>query len=182
MFSVIPKNVSRSDFKAAFENSRQTRPFEFVRTGSSSNIPLTPGYRGNTVLKDSYYFTNILFDSLPFYYGNPPIPYIELQTGDRILLYGQTNTIENGIWSVINIIDGYVNIQRPVDYAKNTPIRCGQCVLIYEGYQQSGIVFKNTTPEYDGNQNKIISYNGTSPQNWVPYVTIFNFIDGYYPI
>ena len=170
MFSISLNKVLYSDLKASVENARQTRPFEVVRTGSSSNRSITPGYKGNTILKDSYYFPNILFDS-----------FIPLKNGDRILLYGQTNEIENGVWNVMSIVDGYVNIQRPTDYAKNTPIRTGQCVLVTEGQSIGGIVFLNITPEYDSNQNKIIAYNGTSPQSWEEYssldITILKSLD-----
>ena len=161
MFSILSNKLTYSDLKASVENARQTRPFEVVRTGSSSNRDIKPGYKGNTILKDSYFFTNILFDS-----------FIPLKNGDRILLYGQTNEIENGIWNVMSIVNGFVNIQRPTDYAKNTPIRQGQCVLIVEGQTLSGKIFKNTTTEYDSNQNKIIAYNGTSPQTWQEYTSL----------
>ena len=165
MFSILSNKLTYSDLKTSVENARQTRPFEVVRTGSSSNRPITPGYKGTAILKDSYYFPNILFDT-----------YIPLTSGDRILFYGQTNQIENGIWNVMSIITEeiqYVNIQRPADYAKNTPIRSGQYLLIAEGETLSGNIYKNTTPEYDSNQNKIIAYNGTSPQTWAFYTTLY---------
>ena len=160
MFSILSNKLTYSDLKASVENARQTRPFEVVRTGSSSNRDIKPGYKGNTILKDSYFFTNILFDS-----------FIPLKNGDRILLYGQTNEIENGIWNVMSIVNGFVNIQRPTDYAKNTPIRQGQCVLALKNDQTIGYkrIYINTTTEYDSNQNKIIGYNGTSPQRWEFY-------------
>ena len=164
MFYILSNKLTYSDLKTSVENARQTRPFEIVRTGSSSNRPITPGYKGTTIFKDSYYFPNILFDT-----------YIPLQPGDRILFYGQTNPIENGIWNVMSIIQEeiqYVNIQRPTDYAKNTPIRSGQYVLIAEGSTLSGNIYKNTTPEYDSNGNKIIAYNGTSPQTWAYYSSL----------
>ena len=161
-FSLISNKINTSDLKMAVENSRQTRPFEIVRSGSSSNLALQPGYKGDTILNNSYYFPNVLFDV-----------YVALSPGDRILLYGQTDPIQNGIWTVMSVVSGYVNIQRPPDYAKNTPIRSGQCVLITEGATISGNIFRNTTQEYDSEQNKIISYNGTSPQYWQFYRTIY---------
>ena len=164
MFSVLTNKLSPSDLKNAVENNRQTRPFEIVRV-ASGNIKLTVGYKGNTILKDSYYFTNGYLDG-----------YIAPSPGDRILLYGQIDPIQNGIWDVMSIVSGYVNIQRPSDYAKNTPIRSGQCVLIAEGQTLTGYIYKNNTPEYDSNQNKIISYNGTSPQTWEQYRKIFTLI------
>lgn len=161
-FSLISDKVTTSDLKTAVENSRQTRPFELVRCATNYNIDLQPGYQGITILTNSYFFPNILFDV-----------YVSLQPGDRILLYGQTDPIQNGVWTVMSIVSGYVNIQRPQDYAKNTPIRSGQCVLVTEGATIGGTIFKNITPEYDSNQNKIINYNGTSPQYWTEYLNIF---------
>jgi hypothetical protein len=161
MFSLLSSKITFSDIKNEVENVRSSRPFEIVPVGSDTNINIKPGYKGSNVLYDSYYFTNMLFDS-----------FLQIGPGDRILLYGQNNLIENGIWSVQSVVSGFVNIQRPPDYAKNTPIRTGQCVLITEGLK-SGKIIINNTPEYDSNQNKIISYNGTSPQNWVEYKSIF---------
>ena len=164
MFSSLISNINlkntinTTDLKTTITNSRQTRPFEIVRCGSSSNLDVQPGYQGINILKDSYFFPNITFDSN-----------VILFNGDRILLYGQTDPVQNGIWVVMSIVSGYVNIQRPPDYAKNTPIRSGQCVLITEGLSLAGIVFKNITSEYDSNQNKIINYNGTLPQYWDQY-------------
>ena len=152
------KKLNTTELRTIIENARQTRPFEIARAGSSSNLDVQPGYKGITILDNSYFFPNVLFDS-----------YVGLLTGDRILLYGQNDPIQNGVWIVMSIVDGYVNIKRPPDYAKNTPIRSGQCVLITEGLSIGGIVFVNSTPEYDSNQNKIINYNGTSPQYWEPY-------------
>jgi hypothetical protein len=158
MFSILSNKLIYSDLKTAVENGIQTRPFEIVRTGSSINIPIKPGYKGNTILKDSFNFLNRLFDT-----------YIPLKPGDRILLYGQTNKVENGIWNVTSIIDGSTNIQRPDDYATNRPIRSGQYLLIVEGQSLSGKIYKNITPEYDSNGNKIIAYNGSSEQIWQDY-------------
>jgi hypothetical protein len=155
------KKLSTTELRTTIENSRQTRPFEIVRAGSSSNLVVEPGYKGITILNNSYFFPNVLFDV-----------YVELQPGDRILLYGQNDPIQNGVWLVMSIVAGYVNIQRPTDYAKNTPIRSGQCVLVTEGQSIGGIVFLNITPEYDSNQNKIIAYNGTSPQSWTEYFKV----------
>ena len=155
------KNLTTTELRTTIENSRQTRPFEIVRAGSSSNLEVEPGYQGITILNNSYFFPNVFFDVD-----------VQLQSGDRILLYGQNDPIQNGIWNVVSIVSGYVNIQRPPDYAKNTPIRTGQCVLVTEGQSIGGIIFVNATPEYDSNQDKIINYNGTSPQYWEPYFSV----------
>ena len=157
-FSLISKYVNQSDLKLATESVRQSRPFEGVLCGSDVNIEITPGYKGSTILNNCYFFQNMIIDSN-----------VILKPGDRILLFGQTDDRENGIWSVTSIISGYVNIQRPSEYDINTPIRSGQYVFITEGYKNGGILYKNTATEYDSNQNKIIIYNGTSPQNWEPY-------------
>ena len=169
MFSIISENVSSSDLKNLIENSRQSRPFEIVRYAKNYDIPLQPGYQGINILKDSYFFPANLLQGV--------------QPGDRILLTYQNPTnsngfssdIENGIWVVMSIVLGYINIQRPPDYAKNTPIRPGQCVLALENDLFVGLyqIYINTTPEYDSEQNKIISYNGTSPQTWQFYRFIF---------
>ena len=158
MFSIISENVSSSDLKNSVENSRQTRPFEIVEIAKHMYIPLQPGYQGITILKDSYFFPADLL--------------LGVQPGDRILLtYQYFNPIDNGVWVVMSIVLGYINIQRPPDYAKNTPIRSGQCVLALQNDQAVGEkrIYKNTTPEYDSNQDKIIGYNGTSPQTWQFY-------------
>ena len=158
MFSIISENVSSSDLKNAVENSRQTRPFEIVQIAKHDYIPLQPGYQGITILKDSYFFPADLL--------------LGIQAGDRILLTNQYfNPIDNGVWVVMSIVFGYVNIQRPPDYAKNTPIRQGQYVLALLNDDTVGDkrIYKNNTPEYDSNQNKIIVYNGTSPQTWQFY-------------
>ena len=159
--NINSKKLTTTELRTTIENSRQTRPFETVRAGSSSNLQVEAGYKGITILNNSYFFPEVLFDV-----------YVALEKGDRILLYGQNDPIQNGVWNVMSIVDGYVNIQRPPDYAKNTPIRTGQCVLITEGWSIGGIVFLNITPEYDSNQNKIINYNGTSPQYWTQYFKV----------
>ena len=168
MFSIISENVSSSDLKTSVENARQTRPFEIVEIAKHTNIPLQAGYQGITILKDSYFFPADLLENT-------------IQPGDRILLTNQnpitnltqvfSNDIENGIWIVMSKVLGYINIQRPPDYAKNTPIRPGQCVLALKNDQTIGYkrIYINTTTEYDSNQNKIIAYNGTSPQRWQFY-------------
>ena len=159
MFSSYTK---RSDLRNSVENFRQTRPFEIARCAYNAildgNLSIEPGYKGTTIINDSYFFVNTVIDVN-----------VNLSPGDTILLYGQDDPIQNGIWTVISIVSGYVNIQRPPDYAKRTPIRSGQCVLIIKGENLHGRIFKNMTPEYDSNQNKIFSYNGFSPQNWEPY-------------
>jgi hypothetical protein len=227
MFSILSDNARASDLKNAVENSRQTRPFEIVQYARLENLVVEPGYKGITILRDSYFF--------PQFNTNP------LQPGDRILLYGQDDPIQNGVWNVMSLFAGYVNIQRPSDYNKNTLIRPGQYVLAFlvdyiskfsgsisasnniltvsgpvtghpivldmvlsgtnittgtkitgVGNNQtytispaptlnvnttikgtldvkSPVIFKNTTVEYDSNQNKINSYNGTSPQYWEFY-------------
>lgn len=160
---ITNNNINTTDLKTSVETYRQTRPFEIVRYGSSTHITITPGYKGSTIYKDSYYFPYRPFDAD-----------VQVQQGDRLLLYGQDDQIENGIWSILSIVNGYFNIQRPQDYAKSTPIRSGQYVLVNEGII-GGIIFKNITPEYDGNNNKIINYNGTSPQNWEPFKRIYYF-------
>lgn len=164
------KKLSTTELRTTIENVRQTRPFEIARASSSSNLDVQPGYKGITILENSYFFEKVLFDT------------VELQIGDRVLLYGQNDPVQNGLWIVMSIINvysenqiiqnQYVNIKRPPDYSKNTPIRSGQCVLITEGSSNGGIVFVNSTPEYDSNQNKIINYNGTSPQYWEPYFRV----------
>ena len=169
MFSITSENVTSSDLKNAVENARQTRPFEFVELATHTPIPLQAGYQGTTILKDSYFFAA---DLLP-----------NNQVGDRILLTNQnkesptavfSTNIENGVWVIMSKVLGYINIQRPPDYAKNTPIRQGQCVLAFKNDQAVGVkrIYINTTPEFDDNQNKIIGYNGTSPQRWQYYRSI----------
>ena len=95
----------------SFSYKVQPRPFKSVRAGKNSNIPLTAGYQGAdgpTYMVNSYYFSVDMFGSA------------NLRIGDKILLYAQTNSIENGIWSVSSIISGYVNIQRPLDPGVNS--------------------------------------------------------------
>ena len=163
MFSIISNNVSSNDLNEAVENVRSTRPFELVRTASYTNIKLEPGYQGSNVILNSYFFSDIEFD------GFPPIPGIIVQPGDRILLFGQTNKVENGLWSVVSKISGYVNIQRVTEYAQNTPIKSGQFIIIIEGLRLRGAIIKNETPQFDSNKNRIISYNGISEQIWKLY-------------
>lgn len=158
--SVIEKYVKQTDLQSSIENVRQTRPFELVRCGCYYNIDLQAGYQGINILKDSYFFPIM------------PIDGVTLQPGDRILFFAQNDPVQNGIWSVMSIISGYINIQRPSDYAKNTPIRSGQFVLIIEGQNVIGVLFKNITREFDDNQNKIINYIGTYPQYWEPYLVM----------
>ena len=169
MFSITSENVTSSDLKNAVENARQTRPFEIVEIAKHNNILLQPGYQGITILKDSYFFPATLLPDT-------------VRVGDRILLTNQnpissigfTFDIENGVWVIMSKVLGYINIQRPPDYAKNTPIRQGQCVLAFANDQVAEVkrIYINTTPEFDDNQNKIIGYNGTSPQRWQYYRSI----------
>ena len=158
--SVISKYVKQKDLQSSIESVRQSRPFELIRCGCYFNIDLQPGYKGINILKNSYFFPNI------------PIDGIVLQPGDRILFFAQNDPVQNGIWNVMSIIAGYINIQRPPDYDYNTPIRSGQFVLIAEGQNAIGVLFRNITREFDDNQNKIINYIGTHPQHWEPYLVM----------
>ena len=161
MFSSVTSNsIKQTDLRSAIENVRQTRPYEFVRCASYFNIDLQPGYKGNNVLRNSFYFQEAKIDD------------ITLEIGDRFLLYNQIDPVQNGIWNVMSIDSGYITIQRPTEYAKNTPIRPGQFVLVVDGSTIRGVVFRNITREFDENQNKVISYNGTYPQSWEPYVVM----------
>jgi hypothetical protein len=167
MFSITTDKVTSDDLKAAVDNVRSTRPFEVVRCGSDINLKVEPGYQGINILKNSFFFPNVVFDLN-----------VHLQAGDRIILFAQNDPVQNGIWSVVSIFAGYVNIQRPIDYAYNTPIRPGQFLIVIEGYYLGGAIIKNTTPEFDSNQNKINSYNGISAQYWTPYAYV-NYVTSY---
>ena len=165
MFSIIANKINSNDLNDAINNVRATRPFEVVRCGTDINLKLEPGYQGINVLKNSFFFPKITFDLN-----------VNINPGDRIILLSQNDPVQNGIWSVVSIVSGYVNIQRPVDYSYNTPIRPGQFLIVIEGYYLGGAVIKNTTLEYDNNQNKINSYNGISPQYWTPYAYV-NYVN-----
>ena len=165
-FSLIRDNQTESDLRDDLENIIQTRPFEVVLTTSGTNINIKR-------IDNDYYFTNQNFD-VGYTPASPNVLVsVSVSPGERILLFAQTDPRENGIWDIISIIDGKVYIQRPPEYNKYTKIRIGQCVMILGGRNVNssppgfrGVIFINSTPDYDSNQNKIIMYNEISPQYW----------------
>lgn len=87
-----------------FSYKVQPRAFNGVRAGKSVNIPLSAGFQGpdGLIQKDNAYnFPINMFGN-----GN-------LRFGDKILFYAQTDSSQNGIWNVVNVFSGFVNIQRP---------------------------------------------------------------------
>ena len=97
-----------------------SRTFQTVRTARNTNIPLTLGYQGAFEINNSYYFPVEMF-------GSPLI------AGNKILLYAQTDLTQNGIWGVVSIVSGFVNITRPIDYIEGFLINPGEVVLVSEG-------------------------------------------------
>ena len=95
--------------------------YKMVVTAKNSNITLTAGYKGSIVVPNGYYFPVAEMAG------------ISISAGNKILFYAQTNLIENGIWGVVNIVDGFVNISRPVDYTEGFLINPGEIVLLSEG-------------------------------------------------
>lgn len=96
--------MNRMQPPKSFSYQVQPRPFKGVRAGANINIPLTVGYQGpdgNSAVDNSYYFNIDMFGSK------------NLRFGDKILLYAQTDSTQNGIWNVVSVFSGYVNIQRP---------------------------------------------------------------------
>ena len=169
ILSILTENVSENDINNEVENYRQKRPFEIVMVAMYSNIEIMPLQNSNNSFSISL---QKLILNLNINVPNYIFPF---EAGDRILLYRQTDRKQNGIWTVMSIVSGYLNIQRPPDYADNTPIRPGQCVLVVNALPNvlKGAMYINTTSEYDSNQNKIISYNGKSSQYWTYFYTIY---------
>ena len=97
-----------------------SKTYHIACAGGKTNITLTPGYKGSFVIENGYYFPVEMF-------GSP------IRVGTKILLYSQTNLTENGVWVVISIVSGFVNIIRPVDYIEGFLVNPGEIVLISEG-------------------------------------------------
>lgn len=100
-------------------NIQQGRPFA-VRAGNNNNIQLTLGYQGAIVIDNAYYFSNDIFNS-------------PLSVGEKILLYAQTDSTENGIWGVVSIVSGYVNVVKIKEYFNCFSVNPGEVVLLSEG-------------------------------------------------
>ena len=92
----------------SFSYQVQPKPLKTVRAGKNTNIPLTFGYQGPDAIDNSYYFNIEMFGSA------------NLRVNDKILLYAQTNSLENGVWDVVSIVSDYVNIRRPIDFKINS--------------------------------------------------------------
>ena len=159
--------IKKTVLKNQVSSSIQSIPFDFIRCTININLDIKTGYKGNTVIFNSYFFPYQVF------IGDSLLGQIVLVPGDRFLLLGQNDPIQNGIWDVISIVDSnnisridgdYINIQRPKEYGKYVPIKTGQ--IVYSIITSK--LYKNTTPQYL-NGNKITNYNGLSPQYWVFY-------------
>ena len=163
--SLISSKLTISDIKNVIEDSVQKRPIEFVRYSIGSNFNM------ETKNDETFYFNyNSFFNALPpivpvyqFYYNLYPRT---LVIDDRILFYSQSKAVNNGIWSVISIIDGIVTIKRPIEYSKNTRIRTNQHIISFEDKPYFSRIYKNITIEYINQNDKIINYNGLSPQQF----------------
>ena len=162
--SLISSRLTISDIKNIIEDSSQKRPIEFVRYSIGINFNM------ETKNDETFYFNyNSFFNAIPidpvyaFYYNIYPRT---LVVDDRILFYSQSNPINNGIWTVISIIDEIVTIKRPIEYSKNTRIRTNQHIISFEDIPYYSKIYKNITIEYINQNDKIINYNGLSPQQF----------------